>query len=227
LLGEDAAAPAVSAEAVLPGVRIAPWLDTEVVSANQFQELHVRFALDDAHLSVEPVPDGFTAVSIALSGDDGLRPQPWEIHGGHQFTVEGLDEGFFVVDGSVEVSVPFMLLSKRDTAGDPDRDVRMKVEIAYQACPSVTCLMPERMTLALPFLKRPNPGYETSDPAAVSPLAHRRIVEQPRGDAELLDFVNAALEGVPISAHELSQVMEDLSSSGFISREGETWLLAG
>ena len=224
LLGEDEVPPAVSDEAASPGVRVAAWLDTDVLHANQLQNVHVRFFLDgDVHLYVDPVPDGFTALSVTLAGDERLRAQPFEIGDGRPFTVEGLGERFFVVEGIIDVLIPFVLLSNRDTAGDADRDVALAVEISYQACTSTTCDMPERLTLHLPLVERPNPGYETSDPAAVSPLVYRRIVEQPRSDTELLDLVNAALEGTQISAEAVADVLTDLSAGGYIVSQDGLW----
>jgi hypothetical protein len=229
LLGEDEVPPAVSAEAASPGVRVAAWLDTDVVFANQLQEVHVRFAMDpEVHLYVDPVPEGFTAVSVELAGDDRLRPEPVAIAGGHPFEVDGLDESFLVVEGAVETSIPFVLLSNRDTAGDPDRPVELEVNVSFQACTSAACYLPEHISLRLPLIERPNPGYETSEAAAISPLAFRRIVEQPRRDDELFKLVNDALEGTSVSADQLAQVLEELADGGFIARTPQdTWAIPG
>jgi hypothetical protein len=227
LLGDDSMEPAVSAEAASPGVRVAAWLDTDVIHANQLQDLHVRIEMDDdIHLYVDPVPAGFNALSIAVSGDDRLRADPAHIAPGRPFAIEGLTERFFVVEGQVETTVPFTLLSNRDTAGDAIRPVAIDVLVSYQACTSTECFMPERTSLRLDLSEHPNPGYETSDATAVSPLALRRIVEQPRSDEELLDLVNAALAGTAVSSEMLAEVLDDLTSGGFIHRsDTDEWTL--
>ncbi len=229
LLGDDDVSPAVSAEAASPGVRVAAWLDTDVVFANQLQEVVVRFDMDpDVHLYVDPVPEGFTAVAATLAGDERLRPEPVVIGDGHPFEVDGLDESFSVVEGAVETSIPFVLLSNRDTAGDPDRPVELRVNVFYQACTSAACFMPEELTLRLPLIERANPGYETAEAAAISPLAFRRIVEEPRSDDELLRLVNAALEGTSVSADQLAEVLGKLADDDFIARRSDgTWGTAG
>lgn len=219
LLGDEALPPAVSAETASPGVRIAAWLVTDIVSANQLQEVHVRIDLDDGiHLYVDPVPDGFNALEVDLTGDERLRVQSLPKLEGKPFQVEGLSEQFSVIEGTADMEIPFVLLSNRDTAGDPDRPITLEVEISYQACTDSECFFPERATLELPMIERSNPGYESSDPSAVSPLALRRIIEQPRTDAELLTLVNAALAGTDVSDANLREVLTDLESGGFIER---------
>lgn len=217
LLGEQAVPPAVSAETSSPGVRVAAWLDSDVVSANQLQELHVRIDLDDGiHLYVDPVPQGFKALRVDVSGDDRLRVQSVTELEGEPFEVEGLPDQFSVIEGTVDVELPFVLLSNRDTAGDPDRPITLEVTISYQACTASECFFPETSGLELGLVERSNPGYESSDPGAVSPLALRRIVERPRGEEELLGLVNAALEGTAVSSEALREVLDNLASGGFI-----------
>lgn len=221
LIGDDGSPPEVSAEASSPGVRVAAWLDTSVVHANQLQELHVRLETEPGvHLYTEPVPQGFSALAVELSGDDRLRAEQATTIEGSEFHVEGLPDTFYVVEGIVDLAVPFVLLSNRDTAGDPTRDVSLELTVSYQACTSEMCFMPERLTLELPIREEPNPGYETADPAALEPLVLRRIVEQPRDVEELLILVNAALEGVEVSVDELAEVLEGLEERGMVLRAG-------
>lgn len=142
-----------------PGVQIAAWLDSDVVSANQLQDLHVRIQMDDdVHLYVEPVPQGYRALSLELTGDGALRPRPHVIDGGRPFVVDGLDEEFFVVDGTLEVSIPFTVHSNRDTSGDPDRVVDVELVVSYQACTRSECFAPERRTLRLSLTEIANPA---------------------------------------------------------------------
>lgn len=225
LLGDDGSAPEVSAEAASPGVQVAAWLDTAVVHANQLQDVHVRIDLEpDVHLYTEPVPEGFSKLSVALGGVDRLRADPVSIGQGSEFHVEGLPETFYVVEGRVDLVLPFILLSNRDTAGDAIQDIPLTLAVSYQACTSEACFMPETLELALPLKEAPNPGYESSDHAVVSPLVFRRIVEQPRTDDELLVLVNAALDGAEVSMGVVHDVLDDLNEGDFIHQlEDGTW----
>lgn len=217
LFGDESIQPAVSAESSSPGVRVAAWLDTAVTYANQLQEVHVRFDLDDgAHLYTEPVPDGFHAMKVELGGDDRLQPDPVAMPEGHEFQITGLEETFHVVDGTVELTAPFILLSNRDTAGDASRPVSLTVDVAYQACTGDECFMPERVTLELPLTEEPNPGYETVDFGSLGPLVIRRIMEAPMTEEELLVVVNAALEGVEVAAPQLEEVLETLAGRNIV-----------
>lgn len=205
-----------------PGVQVAAWLDSSVVSANQLQEAHVRFVLEpDVHLYTEPVPDGFRPISVKLAGDESIHVEDTAPLEGHEFSIEGLDEIFHVLDGTIDIAVPFFLLTNRDTAGDGTRQVPLAVEVSYQACTGAECFMPETVTLDLELHEAPNPGYETKDLAALSPLVIRRIVEGPKTEAELLDLVNDALEGVSADAGEIRGVIEDLKGRGLVELDAQ------
>ncbi len=224
LAGDDRVEAEIVAEAGSPGVRVAAWLDTGVIYANQLQEIHVRFELDDdVHVYVDPVPSGFRALEVSVGGDDRLQTEPALAPPGHDFKVAGMTETFSVVEGSVDVTVPFFLLSNRDTAGDPARSMTLSVEVGYQACTGDECFIPERVTLELPLREEPNPGYETADLAALAPLAVRRIIEGPKSEEELLKLVNDALHGVDVTADQLRDVLAVLSDRGLTVSDRGTW----
>ena len=202
-----------------PGVQVAAWLDSGVLAANQLQNVHVRFQLDDGvHLYTEPVPSGFRAVDVQLSGDDRIHVEATPPLIGHEFSIAGLDEQFFVVEDTVDMSIPFFLLTNRDTAGDGSRAVPLQVVVSYQACTAEDCYLPERVELVLDLREEPNPGYETKDLAALAPLVMRRIVEGPKDEAELLVLVNAALESVDVNAGEVSDTLGVLEGKGLITK---------
>ncbi len=226
LVGDDGSGPAVGAESASPGVRVAAWLDTDVIYANQLQEVNVRFDLDaDVHLYTNPVPDGFRPVGVQLRGDDRLRADPVEIEPGHKFRVAGLGDTFRVVEGQVNVALPFILLSNRDTAGDRARSLTVVVDVGYQACTATECYLPEQVSLELALVEEPNPGYETTDRAAVVPLVMRRLVEGPKTGAELLALVNAALDGVELSSAELDEFTEEMQADNTIDKGADgRWL---
>ena len=216
--GENEPAGLVTSDS--PGVQVAAWLDAPVISANQLQEAHVRFLLEpDAHLYTEPVPDGFNAISITLTGDDTLKVEDVAPLEGHEFKVEGLPETFYVLEGTIDIAIPFFLLTNRDTAGDELRDVPLSVEISYQACTGDTCFMPERVTLDLALQEAPNPGYETKDLAALAPLVMRRIVEGPKTEAELFTLINAALSGVSVDESEIRDTLNVLVERGLVAED--------
>lgn len=228
LVGEDRQ-PAVAAEASSPGVRAAAWLDTDVVYANQLQEVHLRIeTAPGVHLYVDPVPDGFSPLTVGLSGDERLRSRPVEIGPGEPFSVDGLDEEFAVLHGRIDLVAPFILLSNRDTAGDEARSVDLAVEVGFQACTAEVCHVPESVVLSLTLEERPNPGYETTDRAAISPLVLRRLIERPRPAGELLASVNAALEGATVSGSELDGLLRDLAAAGLVEQDDSgCWLAVG
>gem|GEM_PF-2868190 len=220
--GADGSEPEGMVTTDSPGVQVAAWLDAQVISANQLQEVHVRFVLEpDAHLYTEPVPSGFRAIDVTLDGDESIHVEDVAPLEGHEFTIDGLDETFHVLDGTIDIAVPFFLLTNRDTAGDGTRQVPFSVEVSYQACTAAECFMPETVTLDLELHEAPNPGYETKDLAALAPLVMRRIVEGPKNEAELLDLVNAALEGVEVDAAEISDTLDVLKGRGLVDQNEE------
>lgn len=191
--------PAVSDEASSPGVAVAAWLESDTVTGNQIQDLHVRLDLDDdVHVYVDDVPDGFTALGVSVSGDDDLRTRPFAIPEGHPFVVEGLDEQFSVLDGSIELRIPLYVFVQRDTAGDPTRSIDVTVAVSYQACTSDTCHAPAAIELHLPITEMGNPVYENQQASSIKPLVLRRLAEQPLDRVQLQAKVSeGTLDPVP------------------------------
>lgn len=225
--GSDGSDPSGMVTTQTPGVQVAAWLDSDVVYANQTQNAHVRLVLDSGvHVYTDPVPDGFQTLRVQLGGDSGLRTEEATPLQGERFSITGLDEEFFVLDGTVDITVPFFLLTNRDTAGDKARAVPLTVEVSYQACTGDECYMPEAVSLELALTEEPNPGYETADPAALAPLVIRRIIEEPRTEDELVVLVNAALEGVEIGLDDIEQTLDDLRDRGLVEPQGGKWVKA-
>lgn len=73
---------------------------------------------------------------------------------GTPFRVEGLDEIFSVVEGTVDLKVPFYI------SDEATGDVRLTVRIGYQACTESLCLAPEELRIDLPleYLPIPRPS---------------------------------------------------------------------
>ena len=144
--------PEVVVTATSPGVEIRVSADDKRISANQLQRVVVEMAFDEgSHGYVEPIPAGYTALSIEITGGDDLRVNNPQIPTGSSFTVEGLDEDFFVIEGNVRMEGSFYIVSGRDTAGDAGEQIDVTVSFAYQVCTAETCFMPERIGVSLPI----------------------------------------------------------------------------
>jgi len=157
LLGTDGVTPAVTAEAVASGARVAAWLDSDVVSANQIQDMHVRLALDeDLHVYTEPTPDGYVPLQVTLAGAE-VRTRNLVAPPGHELRIAGIPETFSVLDGVVDVALPFMVFSNDNTAGGAPRDLTLQVMVRFQACTGQECLLPTSLALELPIREVPNP----------------------------------------------------------------------
>ena len=81
------------------------------------------------HLYTQPVPEGFSDLTVALEGVDRLRADPVTVAQGEEFHVEGLPETFYVVEGRIHLVLPFILLSNRDTAGDAIQDIPLRLSL--------------------------------------------------------------------------------------------------
>lgn len=126
-----------------PGLAVAAWVDEPEYFPNQLNRLTLRLAVDDDfHVYVPPNPDGFTNLSVSITGPDGLFVDEYELPSGHPFSVEGFSEEFMVTEGEFEVTVPFYILEDRSP-------VRIDVAIEYQACSDTTCLTPATVTLPI------------------------------------------------------------------------------
>lgn len=144
-LGRDPQAPVAAVVADGPDVRVTVWLDSPSYFPNQVLRAHVRLAIADGlHLYVPPVAEGYTPLSVEVSGPDGVFVVPADLPTGSRFEVAGLDEEFFVVEGTVELAIPFYVL---ENTGDVD----LTVSLAYQACDEQVCYLPDQVSLRLPL----------------------------------------------------------------------------
>ena len=95
------------------------------------------------------MPDGYVPLSVEVAPIQGLAVGPLAGPPPHAFRVEGLDEEFFVHEGTVQVSRPLTFTEK---VGDQE----VTVTIRYQACSATDCLMPQVVELRLPVTERNN-----------------------------------------------------------------------
>jgi hypothetical protein len=139
---------AVSAAAEGTGLRAVASLDA--AAYRPYQLLRLRLDLEAAeglHVYGEPVPDGYTPLTIEIAPFDGLAVRPATLPPPHPFRIEGLDEKFVVHEGRFTARVPFSV------EGSPG-DVTLVVTIGYQACGQTACFPPASLRLELPLAGR-------------------------------------------------------------------------
>ncbi len=136
-----------------PQVEIRAHLDSPTYF--RYQRLHLMVDLTVAqgyHLYASPVPDGYTALSLTVEAEPAEIGQP-TLPPASSFRVEGLDEQFWVYEGSVRLTVPVEFIMNR---GDPAGNRTIRVTVAYQVCSATTCFPPAAATLNLVVGERPD-----------------------------------------------------------------------
>jgi hypothetical protein len=112
------------------------------------QQLHLILEVTVApgwHVYGTPIPDGYVPLGVEVEPIAGLEigtpswPTP------HPFRLEGLDEEFWVHEGTVRGSVPLTL-----TADPGAGDVTIRARVRYQACSETTCHPPFAVRFDLP-----------------------------------------------------------------------------
>lgn len=144
--------PAVSATGTAPGMRAAAWLDEDGYYPGQQLNAHVRLEVEEGvHVYVPPLEEGYIPLRVQMSDQPELTAGEPDLPTGEPFTVEGLPEQFFVVEGSLELTIPFYF------SDDRNEDAVLAFEIGYQACNENACFAPETITLELPISYKPIP----------------------------------------------------------------------
>ncbi len=136
------------AEATSTGAKVSVALGARDLSMMQRAELYVRIELDEGlHLYGQPIPDGFYATEVRVTGPDGLRFGEPQYPPTRPFHVEGLDEEFHVFEGDIEIALS---LTSAVREGD---SIPIDVEVSYQACNDRECFTPttERLHLDVPL----------------------------------------------------------------------------
>lgn len=136
---------AVSDGAEVSSVAVEAGLGTETYHPQQIYRLRVRLGVPEGqHVYVGPVPDGFVTLGVDLSGPSSLVAEPARLPEGETFVMEGLGERFRVVDGLVEVDVPFRI-------DEDEGDTAVELELAFQSCTGQECFPPVAVSLRLPL----------------------------------------------------------------------------
>jgi hypothetical protein len=112
-----------------------------------YQQLRLTLEMtvkDGWHVYTAPVPAGYTALGAdvaPLAGIDAGAPV-WPA--GRPHRVEGLDETFSVLDGTIRGQMPVTFAVAAGTG-----DLRPEVAVHYQACSDTACLRPATVRLSL------------------------------------------------------------------------------
>ena len=132
------------------GVLARAYLDSPTLRVFQRLRLTVELQIEPGlHVYAEPVPDGYISLSIEVTPIDGLEVGPLEGPAPSPFEVAGLDEHFFVYDGTVKLSLPLTF-----TVATEDQVVEAVVR--YQSCSSIDCRLPEALPFRLPLTWLPH-----------------------------------------------------------------------
>lgn len=103
-------------------------------------ELLVRMQLEPGlHVYGDPIPEGYVATTVEVSGPDDVVVEPARMPPTKPFRVEGLSEQFHVLDGDLEIGVPIML---DNVQRRPEEPIPLEVTVRYQACSDHECRLP-------------------------------------------------------------------------------------
>jgi hypothetical protein len=153
-LTREELAPAVSGTAAGPGVGVMVWLDEATYFPAQRLYAHVRIVIEEGlHLYVPPLAEGYVPLRVHLEGRPPLIAEAPELPSGKPFRIEGLDETFSVVEGSLDVKIPFYF------SDEATEDATLTVRMEYQACSDSVCFAPVQVSIDLPvgYLPIPRP----------------------------------------------------------------------
>ncbi len=145
------------AEAQGDAIRVAATLGATKLRYMQHADLYVTIALDSGvHIYGAPVPEGFVAAEVIVTGPEGLRVGRPQYPATKLFRVEGLEEEFHVFDGEVVIRVPVVNSIREGEA------IAINVAVRYQACSDRECFPPktEELRLEVPLVPvaRPQPA---------------------------------------------------------------------
>jgi len=129
------------------GMLARAYLDSPTYRMMQRLRLTIELQIESGlHVYGEPIPDGYVPVSVEVTPIEGLEVGAFEAPAPSPFQVAGLDEQFFVYDGTVRVTVPLTFTVATD-------DQTIEVVVRYQACSATDCRLPEALRLRLPVTK--------------------------------------------------------------------------
>ena len=145
-LGVVATEPGPAAAGPDDPVRIRAWLDSPTYCMFQRLHLNVETAIAEGfHVYGEPVPDGYTPLSVDVAPIDGMERGSIAWPAPRRFAIDGLPEEFWVHEGTIRASLPLTF-----TAAPGAGDHVLRATVRYQACSPTDCLPPSELCLELP-----------------------------------------------------------------------------
>ena len=136
-------------EAAGEGAQVSAVLASDGLVFMQRDPLYVRIALDPGlHIYRAPVPNGFIATEVSVTGPEGLVVDEAVFPEGHPFHVAGIPHKFDVLDGTIEIEVPIQW-TLPDNTPDAATEVPLDITVRYQACDEQQCFIPRTVSMHL------------------------------------------------------------------------------
>lgn len=131
------------------GIRVTADVARQSFFPSQIAEIRVRLEIADGlHAYVPPIGSGYQALIVGVEAPEGFHWESPAMPAGVPYRVDGIDEDFLVVSGTVDLAIPFHV---DEAAGD----VTPAVVVSYQTCTASLCHPPATVRLELPLTARP------------------------------------------------------------------------
>ena len=143
IIGVEAVARAVSATARDARAQAVAWLGAPTY--RPMQRLHLHVLLDagpDLHVYGTPAPAGMTGLTVDVDPIEGVTAEPAKLPEPHRFEGPGFAEHMLVYEGAIGMTVPIQIATNRG-------DLRLGIDLHYQACSDSECFPPEALRLEL------------------------------------------------------------------------------
>ncbi len=143
--GGKSSVPPVLVQAGSEELQASLWLGAPAY--RPYQKLRLEFEIRIAqglHVYVEPIPEGYTPLTVEVDLLEGMETGEPELPDPHPFEVEGLDEQFYVYEGTVRGALPLVLTKNLGEVG-------LRVTLSYQACSDALCYPPAELAVELPI----------------------------------------------------------------------------
>lgn len=127
-------------------VQVRAFLDSSTYG--WYRRLRLTVELEVApgfHVYGSPSPEGYTSLAVEVSPIPGLLVGEASWPAPHSFQVEGIEDEFWVHDGTVQGTIPLTF-----TADHGAGEQVVSVTVFYQACSTKSCLLPGKVTMELP-----------------------------------------------------------------------------
>ena len=136
--------PAGAARAEGLGFMVEAWTDGPTYRPYQQVRLHVQITpAPGHHVYVPPTPEGFVPLQVDVDPLEGMTVGEPDWPAGRPFRVEGLDEQFTVLEGTVRAILP---LTFTQNLGE----TAVRLTVRYQTCTEAECFPPSALSLEVP-----------------------------------------------------------------------------